>query len=394
MTLSPTQIPAGPEARAAAACLDRLVQEGRAFACWREPGGPLRFACQRDGACQTPASLREARGSGFVLAPFACSDREPLVFIQEEISAEGPGPLLDALQALAPQAARSQSASGASSGACSGADSGADAGALPEAWLNQPPSPDYRQAFARFHERLREGAFHKLVLARSQRVPARLSPGTAFLRACALYPEAMASLSCTGPSGVWFGATPEILLAGAGGRWRTMALAGTKKADDPAPWDEKNIEEQGIVARYIQERLAPFCRDLAAEGPRSSQAGAVQHLRTDFAFTLAAGASPAEVAEALHPTPAVCGVPKEEASRFIQASEGCRRRYYAGFLGPWSGSRGALYVNLRCMELAQDSVALYAGGGLLASSSLEKEWQETCQKMKTALSAACGRLEG
>ena len=86
-------------------------------------------------------------------------------------------------------------------------------------------------------------------------------------------------------------------------------------------------------------------------------------------------------------------MPKEEASRFIQASEGCRRRYYAGFLGPWSGSRGALYVNLRCMELAQDSVALYAGGGLLASSSLEKEWQETCQKMKTALSAACGRLE-
>ncbi len=392
MTSSPPMLPAGREALATAACLDRLLQTRHAFACWREPGGPLRFAAARDGSCQILHSLREAQGTGFVLAPFACSDCDPLVFIQEEIGAEGPGPLLDVLQAMA----RPEGGSGRQD---SGQDSLGDLseGALDSALdgaLDQNPSPGYRRAFARFHERLRQGAFHKLVLARSQRVPARLSAGTAFLRACALYPEAMASLCCTGPSGAWFGATPEILLAGEGLRWRTMALAGTKKADDQEPWDEKNIEEQGIVARYIQERLAPFCRDIDAEGPRASRAGAVQHLRTDFSFTLAGGASPADVAEALHPTPAVCGVPKEEASRFIQASEGCQRRYYAGFLGPWSGSRGALYVNLRCMELAQDSVALYAGGGLLASSSLEKEWQETCQKMKTALSAACGRLEG
>ncbi len=382
MTLSHAMLPAGPEARRTAACLDALVRGRRAFACWREPGGPLRFACARDGSFSVHEGLGGVRGQGFVLAPFACTPGEPLVFIPEEASAEGPEALLALLEELVPCAPALP------------AEEGALSGAALDAVLDQEPTPAYRQAFARFHERLRQGGFGKLVLARSQTVRARLSPGTAFLRACALYPEAMASLSCTAASGAWFGATPEILLAGEGGRWRTMALAGTKKADDGAPWDGKNIEEQGIVARYIRERLAPFCRDLDAEGPRSSMAGSVQHLRTDFSFALRAGASPAGVAEALHPTPAVCGLPKEEAQRFIQQAEGCHRRYYAGFLGPWSGDRGALYVNLRCLELEEDSVALYAGGGLLASSSLEKEWQETCQKMKTALSAACGRLEG
>ena len=86
----------------------------------------------------------------------------------------------------------------------------------------------------------------------------------------------------------------------------------------------------------------------------------------------------------LHPTPAVCGLPKEEAYRFILDNEGYDRSYYSGFIG-WLRPEGRtdLYVNLRCMNVKEDSLTLYAGGGLLASSELDDEFQETEKKMQT-----------
>jgi isochorismate synthase len=90
--------------------------------------------------------------------------------------------------------------------------------------------------------------------------------------------------------------------------------------------------------------------------------------------------------QALHPTPAVSGLPKEEAFRFIEENEGYDRLYYSGFLGMLDAERETgIYVNLRCMHIAHDSLTLFAGGGLLASSSLEDEWEETEYKLKTML---------
>jgi isochorismate synthase len=89
--------------------------------------------------------------------------------------------------------------------------------------------------------------------------------------------------------------------------------------------------------------------------------------------------------EALHPTPAVCGLPKQEAREFILAHEGYDRRYYTGFVGMLDlASATDLYVNLRCMQCHADGqVTLYAGGGILPSSQCGKEWEESRQKMKT-----------
>ncbi len=86
----------------------------------------------------------------------------------------------------------------------------------------------------------------------------------------------------------------------------------------------------------------------------------------------------------LHPTPAVCGLPKEKAYRFIQENEGYDRQYYSGFIG-WLEPEGKsdLYVNLRCMNILSDRLVLYAGSGLLLSSEPESEWQETEAKMQT-----------
>ena len=86
----------------------------------------------------------------------------------------------------------------------------------------------------------------------------------------------------------------------------------------------------------------------------------------------------------LHPTSAVCGLPKEPALQFILENEGFDRSYYSGFLGPVNSATGThLYVNLRCMELLEKEAILYAGAGITAESNPEKEWQETQHKMQT-----------
>ncbi|HBK29014.1 MAG TPA: isochorismate synthase, partial [Parabacteroides sp.] len=91
-----------------------------------------------------------------------------------------------------------------------------------------------------------------------------------------------------------------------------------------------------------------------------------------------------DVLSLLHPTPAVCGLPKEDAFRFIIEKEGYDRSYYSGFVG-WLSPTGQtdIYVNLRCVNIHPDTYTLFAGGGLLASSDLEDEWEETIDKMKT-----------
>jgi isochorismate synthase len=86
----------------------------------------------------------------------------------------------------------------------------------------------------------------------------------------------------------------------------------------------------------------------------------------------------------LHPTPAVCGLPKEKAYRFIKENEGYDRNYYSGFVGMLNPlGKTDLYVNLRCLNYKVNELSLYAGSGLLSASELEDEWQETEKKLQT-----------
>ena len=118
----------------------------------------------------------------------------------------------------------------------------------------------------------------------------------------------------------------------------------------------------------------------------------MEHLRTDFFLEKAQGVSFRDLALALHPTPAVCGLPKKEAMERILSTESLDRRYYSGFIGLMQEDAASFYVNLRCLKLHAGGVRLYAGGGILAQSKLESEWKETCHKMCTML-ALIGRDE-
>ena len=150
-------------------------------------------------------------------------------------------------------------------------------------------------------------------------------------------------------------------------------------------WSTKNIQEQRIVATYITECLEQFTDNYVEEGPRTVRAANLVHLRSDFTFSLNDNDHIGNLLQALHPTPAVCGLPKFETFRFIMNNEHTPRRYYSGFIGPMGTEETHLYVSLRCMNIDGDVCHLYAGGGLLKDSILEQEWNETEAKLQTML---------
>lgn len=259
------------------------------------------------------------------------------------------------------------------------------------------PSPSYAVDFANFHAQLLSGTFRKIVLARcaDESTACPLAPEELFFRACQRYPRLFISLVYTSLSGYWLTATPEILLENDGPQWRTIALAGTMKLEadqlqgegETVTWSTKNIQEQRYVATYLTECLERFTGDFREEGPRTVRAANLVHLRSDFTFTLPDSLHVGDLLQALHPTPAVCGLPKQDAFRFITHNEHTPRRYYSGFMGPLSICSPLpsthLYVSLRCMNIEGCQYHLYAGGGLLKDSILEQEWLETEAKLET-----------
>ncbi len=254
------------------------------------------------------------------------------------------------------------------------------------------PSPSYAVDFANFHAQLLSGTFRKIVLARcaDETTAEPVSPEELFLRACQRYPRMFIALVYTSQTGYWLTATPEILLDNEGQQWRTIALAGTMKLEadqlqgegETVTWSTKNIQEQRYVATYITECLERFVCDFHEEGPRTVRAANLVHLRSDFTFMLPDTDHLGDLLQTLHPTPAVCGLPKQDAFRFITHNEHTPRRYYSGFMGP-IGPSTHLYVSLRCMNIEGSRYHLYAGGGLLKDSILEQEWLETEAKLET-----------
>lgn len=249
------------------------------------------------------------------------------------------------------------------------------------------PSPAYADAFAAFHGAVSDGTFRKLVLARKHTlsIPDGISPKQAFLHACAMYPRLMIILFSTPITGTWLIASPEILLESTADTYHTVALAGTMPYQEGyLDWSTKNKEEQHIVEEYIMDALTPFSNDILKDGPVTMRAGNLAHLRTDFRFHLLPGQSMGSILKHLHPTPAVCGLPKSEAKQFIHVHESLNRSYYSGFSGPVNiNNETHLYVSLRCAQLHDTSITLYAGGGIMPDSQCLSEWTETETKMQT-----------
>lgn len=198
-----------------------------------------------------------------------------------------------------------------------------------------------------------------------------------FVKMCSKYPKAYCYLAQT-PVGMWMGATPELLLKTNGNKAYTMSLAGTKSSTDISPWTDKEYEEQSIVTEYIKNQLARENIPLIKLSEVCEvKAGHLKHLKTDIQFE----ASP-KALKALHPTPAVCGIPMATAQQIIKDKENNQRALYAGYLG-LEESDSSYYVNLRCMRIAKKHIDIFVGAGITKDSNPYSEWQETAAKAET-----------
>jgi isochorismate synthase len=204
---------------------------------------------------------------------------------------------------------------------------------------------------------------------------------------CMRYPQAFVYVLSHPHFGIWAGATPETLLRWNAEGMSTMALAGTRRPGT-AQWGEKERSEHQIVVDEMLRELSVFTQ-AAAGATETIQAGPVEHLRTPIAGGPLSDAL--AVARALHPTPAVCGLPRQRAMVYIRSHEPHRRELYTGIIGLlFPDGSGHLFVNLRCMQLANGRALIYAGGGITPESNAQSEWQETELKAGTLLGVLTG----
>ncbi len=247
-------------------------------------------------------------------------------------------------------------------------------------------------------EAIQQKQFQKVVLSRQKQIeyPENFDLWNAYQNLCKQYPNAFCYIFHIPQVGIWMGASPEILIStDKNNIFRTVALAGTQKYNANIPlnqisWGQKEIEEQAMVSRYIINCFKKIrLREFEEEGPKTSIAGNLLHLKTFFEVDMQAtnfSQLGSVMLKLLHPTSAVCGMPKESSEKFILENENYNREFYSGFLGPVNiDNETHLFVNLRCMQFFQNMMQLYAGGGITEDSVPEKEWLETELKCRTLL---------
>lgn len=257
---------------------------------------------------------------------------------------------------------------------------------------------NYQKMVQKAVDCMKEGDFEKVVLSRSKTIELKEDFDVLglFSKLSSRYSPAFVSLVSSPETGTWVCATPEILISVDKNKiFRTIALAGTQSAEgledlSEALWRQKEIEEQALVSRYIISCFKKIrLREFSEKGPATVRAANLIHLRSDFSVDMEAVNFP-ELAEVmlklLHPTSAVCGMPKEIASQFILENEGYFRDFYTGYLGTVNmNEQSHIFVNLRCMQVLDKQAILYAGGGITKHSKAQKEWEETEMKFKTLL---------
>lgn len=225
----------------------------------------------------------------------------------------------------------------------------------------------------------------KLVLSRRKifRDFGTIDLNESFINLCKTYPNAFRYLFTKGESS-WMGAFSEVLgkFNKATGQFETMSLAGTLPVSEN--WTEKEIEEQKPVTTYIQDILKNYSDDVEASQTYDHISGNIKHLRTDFKARIRPEDLDKIIHE-LHPTPAVCGIPKDLCKESIRRFEKFPRELYAGYIRIETEEAILYFVNLRCAKLYRDSVHIFAGGGITGLSNPEKEWTETELKSEAIL---------
>ncbi|MGR3856580.1 chorismate-binding protein [Chryseobacterium indologenes] len=244
---------------------------------------------------------------------------------------------------------------------------------------------EYCETLQKVIEVIKENHLPKLVYSRRKIFKdfSSIDYKKSFKNVCDTYPNAFRYLFNDGKN-AWMGAFSEVLgkFNKTTHEFETMALAGTLPVSEE--WSEKEIEEQKPVTAYIQDILNNYSDHVEQSETYDHISGNIKHLRTDFKTSI----QPEDldkIIKDLHPTPAVCGIPKDFCNENIRKYEKFPREFYAGYIKVETDESILYFVNLRCARLYKDSVHVFVGGGITAQSDPEKEWRETELKSEAIL---------
>jgi len=352
--------------------IDQLIDKGLPFAIYKSPDiDNIQFVAQTSGSPEIFEDISQLQGfEGFIAVNFS---GDKVILIKDDIKLSGETAIFNYLNNVAELSAINTENS-------------------IETQNTIDDFERYSNAYNSIHNIVRKGECSKIVLSRKKSIKKtdKFSSGKSFQLALEKYPDAFVCLFNTNCTSAWLVISPEKLLSGKDNLWNTVSLAGTMVQPDEEKsinWDKKNIKEQEIVSDYIASLLSENNLQFTTKGPFTSRAGNLVHLKTEFSISGNTGFDITGILKALHPTPAVCGFPRENAMNAIKLFEGYERNFYSGFSGIISKKETtSLYVNLRCMQIGAKTLDLYSGGGILGDSELFSEWNETEAKMQTILS--------
>jgi len=260
--------------------------------------------------------------------------------------------------------------------------------------LQLPPEISKDKYLSKAHtfiQDIRSGLLDKAILSRviHQPTPSNFDIFDCFENLTNSYTDTFVYLLVHEQAGIWMGATAELLLNKKEQQLNVMALAGTQSKNNTGQyeWRDKEMEEHLMVGEHIEEIFDQHHFKLKKKHPTITiESGRVAHLRTDYIYEDEKNISLKSLLKDLHPTPAISGLPSKKGVEYILGHEGYDRKYYCGFMGETDFSSSAdLYINLRCMQIEKEKIAVYVGGGITATSDPEEEWNETVLKSKTMI---------
>lgn len=229
---------------------------------------------------------------------------------------------------------------------------------------------------------INSGNFEKVVVSRKIDFTNEIDVFKTYQNLLKFYSTAFRYLYFHPKVGIWIGATPEQLIKIEDNRFETVALAGTQMFSKSLHWETKEIQEQQFVTDYIVSNCEDLASNIEVSEPFTVQAGKLAHIKTKISGTIFKENEITLISK-LHPTPAVCGLPKDNAKEFILKNEKYDRKFYAGFLGELNVNETTnLFVNLRCMEIGKIN-SIYVGCGITKNSVAENEFIETQNKSET-----------
>ena len=246
---------------------------------------------------------------------------------------------------------------------------------------------EYLQKLDEVIQIIKENNLPKLVLSRKKILKGfnKIDLKNSFNNLCKNYSNAFKYLFFDGETS-WLGAFSEVLgkYNKSTHEFETMSIAGTIPVSEE--WTEKEIEEQKPVSSYIRDILTKYSLSNPIQESETYDhiSGNIKHLKTDFKIKI----NPEDldsIIHELHPTPAVCGIPKDFCREVIEKVEKFPRELYAGYIKIETEDYIQYFVNLRCARLYKNSVHLFVGGGITAQSNSEKEWNETELKSEAVL---------